>query len=387
MPTLAGRVIFLGGLFVAVSGRLFGPLEFIVIGSVAVVAVAIAVLIRRVRQSTLSISRQLSSSRVEAGQPIRVDLHFNNIGAYSTSLLRVNDSISNTRGVRLSLAPIAAGTTTVAAYRLPTTRRGVIQLGPIAVDDVDAAGLAKRGQVYESKATLLVHPHIEPVPEVRILSGHDPMMGDQQRQALGITDEEFDGLREYQPGDDLRKVHWASSARHDELLVRQFQPPRHGRVTLVIDTRPPGDVDEVLDITTSIAASIASSVLSAGDSVRIQTTEGRSTEVLSGAHNLLAALEFLALLDSGAAEIHQSIPALGGRVVVISPDTQLVENSERREGLARRLNSSALITIDHDEWGRSGKAIVGGQGWSHLTGPGQIAQAWVDLWSRRPVSA
>jgi len=263
----------------------------------------------------------------------------------------------------------------------------VIRLGPVSVDDVDGAGLARRCQVYESNATLLVHPHIEFVPEVRILSGHDPMMGDQQRQALGISDEEFDGLREYQPGDDLRKVHWASSARHDELLVRQFQPPRHGRVTLVIDTRPPGDDNDLLDITTSIAASIASSVLSAGDSIKIQTSEGHSTAVLSGMSRLLAALEFLALLDSGAADIHESVPAPGGRVVVISADPRLVDDPETRNGLARRLSSSALITIDPRDWGQSAGGTAGGHGWAHLTGPGQIARAWVDLWSKRPVTA
>ncbi len=386
MPTAAGRVVLVGGLLIAVLGRLFGPLEFIVTGSAAVVAVAIALAIRRIRRSTLSISRHLSSSRVEAGQPIRVDLHVNNVGTHSTPLLRLTDSISSTRGVRLSLAPIPAGSATVAAYRLPTTRRGVIQLGPISVADVDAAGLARRGQIYESKANLLVHPHIEPIPEVRILSGHDPMMGDQQRQALGISDEEFDGLREYQPGDDLRKVHWASSARHDELLVRQFQPPRHGRVTLVIDTRPPGDAVEALDVTTSIAASIASSVLRSGDSVRIQTTEGRSTAVLNGVPNLLAALEFLALLDSGATNIHESVPAPGGRVVMISADPRLVDDSENRNGLRRRLNSSALVTVDHGGWGRSIGTPTGTHGWAHLTGPGQIAAAWVDFWSKRPVS-
>jgi len=107
MPTVAGRVVLIGGLLVAVSGRLFGPLEFIVTGFVAVIAVVIAVIIRRVRQSQLSISRQLSNSRVEAGQPIRVDLHIKNVGAHATPLLRLNDSISGTRGVRLSLAPIS----------------------------------------------------------------------------------------------------------------------------------------------------------------------------------------------------------------------------------------------------------------------------------------
>ncbi|MEZ5167894.1 MAG: DUF58 domain-containing protein [Acidimicrobiales bacterium] len=78
-------------------------------------------------------------------------------------------------------------------------------------------------------------------------------------------------------GDDLRRIHWPSSARQGDLQVRQFRPPRHGRLTVVIDTRPPGDTDTVLDVTTSIAASITASVLQAGDAARIESTDGRTT--------------------------------------------------------------------------------------------------------------
>jgi len=386
MPTKAGGLLLLGGLATAGAGRLLGPLEFIVAGFVATAAVLLAVAIRHIRKSRLTISRLLSSSRVEAGQPVRVDLEVHNVGRHRTPLLRLQDSISSTRGVRLSLAPIRRNGSVIASYRLPTTRRGVITLGPVTVDDTDAGALARRRHTFTSLATLLVHPAIEFVPEIPILSGHDPMMGDQQKQALGISDEEFDGLREYQPGDDLRKVHWPSSARHDELLVRRFQPPRHGRVTLVVDVRPPGDVNEVLDITTSIAASIASSVLSAGDSVRIQTTQGLCTSVINGSSNLIAGLEFLALLDSGAPDIHESVPAIGGKVVVISADPRLPDTPTARSGLASRLSASALITVDHSDWNQQNRGGVGGPGWAHLTGPGQIAMAWRTLWSRRPVT-
>ena len=387
MPTKGGWLLLLGGILVAVLGRLLGPIEFIVTGVVAVAAVALAVMVRAIRRSTMVVSRRLSSSRVEAGKPIQVDLHVSNSDRHTSPLLRLHDSISGTRGVRLSLAPIAAGASTVASYRLPTTRRGLVRIGPVKMVDTDPAGLASRAHFFDTTATLLVHPPVEAVPEVRILSGHDPMMGDQQRQTLGISDEEFDGLREYQPGDDLRKVHWPSSARHDELLVRQFQPPRHGRLTIVIDTRPPGDIDEVLDITTSVAASIANSVLNAGDSVRLQTTEGRSTSVITGPSRILEALEFLALLESGAADIHESVPAPGGRVVIISANPSVVGDPASRLGLISRLSASACITVDPSTWGPQAPPSTGGHRWAHLTGPGQLGPAWSRLWSRSKVGA
>lgn len=385
MPTRGGWSLLIGGLAVATSGRLLGLIEFIVAGLIAVAAVVIAVTVRRTRPSQLAVSRHLSNSCVEVGQPVQVDLEVHNLGRRKTPLLRLHDSVSSTRGVKLSLAPIKRGGSTIAAYRLPTTRRGVIRLGPVDIDDLDAAGLARRSRTFRNSTTLLVCPPIESVPKLRILSGHDPMMGDRQRQTLGISDEEFDGLREYQSGDDLRKVHWPSSARYDDLLVRQFQPSHHGRITLVIDTRPPGDDNDVLDITTSIAASISSSVLSTGDSVRIQTTEGRSTKVINGAPRILEILEFLAVLDSGGPGIHVSVPAPGARVVVISADPTLAGMPEARAGLARRLNASALITVDASGWSPQAGPGALGHGWAHITGPGQIAVAWSRLWSRRRV--
>jgi len=387
MPTRGGWLLLWGGILTAISGRLLGPIEFIVAGIVAISAVAIAVGVRTTRRSTLVVSRRLSSSRVEAGRPIQIDLKIKNLADHRSPLLRVHDSISSTRGVRLSISPIGRRRSTIASYRLPTTRRGLVRIGPIEIVDTDPAGLARRRHSFDTISTLLVHPPIEVVPEIRILSGHDPMMGDQQRQTLGISDEEFDGLREYQPGDDLRKVHWPSSARHDELLVRQFQPPRHGRLTIVIDTRPPGDLDEVLDITTSLAASITNSVLRAGDSIRIQTTEGLSTNVITGPARLLEALEFLARLESGADAIHESVPATGGRVVVVGASPSAAADPAARAGLMARLSASACITVDPSTWGPQAQPAIGGHAWAHLYGPGQLGPAWGLLWSRTKVSA
>ena len=108
-------------------------------------------------------------------------------------------------------------------------------------------------------------------------------------------------LRPYAAGDDPRHIHWKSTARLGEFMVSRFQPSRPGRLTVVIDTRPPGDAASVQDRTTSVAASIVSSVLRAGDEARILTTDGRGTPVLQRRSDVAVALEFLALLAGGRA--------------------------------------------------------------------------------------
>ncbi len=377
MPTRAGWGVLISGVAFVIAGRLFGAVEFLVAGTVAVAAVVIAVVLRRIRPSQIAVARQLTPPRVPAGEPARVDLEVINRAGYRTPLLRLHDSVSGTRGVHLSLAPLAADDGRVqGAYRLPTTRRGVLDLGPIRIDDVDALGLARRSHRVDTRVRLVVHPPIEPLPPVRVPAGDDPLLGEELRQSLGLSDEEFDGLREYVPGDDLRKIHWPSSARHGDLQVRQFRPPRHGRLSVVIDTRPPSDSTLALDHTTSIAGSIASAVLAAGDATKIETTDGRTTELVTGVSQLDPMLEFLALLEGGSGSIHASVPTSAGTVVAVSADPALVRDAGARRLFAQRLRAAIVITVDADRWGTSEVEGNRTADWLHLTAPGQLASLW-----------
>lgn len=375
MPTRAGWGVLIAGVALIVAGRLVGGVEFIVPGAAAVAAVVGAVVVRRVRPSRIAIAKQLTPPRVPAGDPARVDLEVINRGSTRSPLLRLHDRVTGTRGVHLSIAALEPEGSTRGAYRLPTTRRGVLELGPTTIDDVDPLGLARRSHHLDSTVRLIVHPHIEAIPVRRVPSGDDPLLGEELRQSLGLSDEEFDGLRPYAPGDDLRRVHWPSSARQGELQVRQFRPPRHGRLTVAIDTRPPGDASEALDITTSIAASITASVLAAGDATRIETTDGRSTPLVHGNAQLDPLLEFLALLEGGSPVIHPAVPSSAGTVVAVTTDPHIATDRSARHTLAQRLRARIVITCDATSWGAPDGHHSSGE-WIHLTGPGQLASLW-----------
>lgn len=378
MPTRAGWGMLGGSIAFTVAGRLFGAIEFLVVGVTAMSVVLLAVLLRQVRPSRVAVARTLTPPRVPAGDPARIDLEITNRARGRSPVLQLHDAVTGTRGVNLAIAPIAGkGGQTHGAYRLPTSRRGVLDLGPIEITDTDGLGLARRRHQLETRVRLVVHPPIETLPAVRAPTGDDPLLGEELRQSLGLSDEEFDGLREYVAGDDLRKIHWPSSARHDELQVRQFRPPRHGRLSAVIDTRPPSDTVAALDRTTSIAGSIVSSVLHAGDSTRIETTDGRSTPFVSTAPQLDSLLEFLALLEGGDDTIHPSIPAGPGTVIAVSADPTLAHDAAARRRFAIRLRAAIVITVDVDGWAE-GEAIEAPttRDWIHLSGPGQLAKAW-----------
>ncbi|MEM8706132.1 MAG: DUF58 domain-containing protein [Actinomycetota bacterium] len=377
MPTRTGWGVLVAGILFLVAGRLFGAIEFLVVGLAAIAAVVATVLLRQLRPSRLAVARQLTPPQVPAGEPARVDLEVVNRGRGRSPVLRLHDAVTGTRGVNLALAPVAGdGGSVHGAYRLPTTRRGVLDLGPIRIDDVDGLGLARKRHDIDTRVRLIVHPPIESLPPIRVPAGDDPLLGEELRQSLGLSDEEFDGLRPYVPGDDLRKIHWPSSARGDELQVRQFRPPRHGRLSVVIDTRPPSDTTTALDRTTSIAGSVAAAVLEAGDATRIETTDGRSTPLVTGRSQLDPVLEFLALLEDGAEQINPAVPSGAGTVVAVSADPLLATDTAARRRFAVRLRAAIVITVDADQWGTNPSGSISTGDWIHLTGPDQLAERW-----------
>jgi len=375
MPTRAGWGVLTGGVLLLLAGRAAGGLEFIVPGTAAIVAVVGAVAVRRLRPSRIAITKHLTPPRVPAGEPARVDLEIFNRSTVRSPLLRLHDEVTGTRGVHLSIASIPGQGSSRGAYRLPTTRRGVLELGPTLVDDVDPLGLARRTHRLDSTVRLIVHPLVEVIPVRRVPSGDDPLLGEELRQSLGLSDEEFDGLRPYAPGDDLRRIHWPSSARQGEMQVRQFRPPRHGRLTVVIDTRPPGDEAAALDITTSVAASVAASVLAAGDATRIETTDGRSTPLVHGNAQLDQVLEFLALLEHSSPTIHPAVPTSPGTVVAVTTDPSIATDRNARHAFAQRLRARIVVTCDAERWGSHEAGHSSGD-WIHLTGAGQLAGLW-----------
>ncbi len=355
-----------------IFGRLIGGIEFLVPGIAGVTSVALALLLRHLLPSRVTVKKRLSPQRVPAGDSARVDIELHNQGSRRTPLLHLHDAVRGTRGFTLNVAPIAAeGGVARASYRLNTASRGLHEVGPMTIHDSDAFGLVQRRHEIPSLLRLVVHPRLEIIPQFPVPSAEHSLLGKKHHRSLGLSDEDFDGLRPYTPGDDLRRVHWLSSARQDELQVRQPRPPQHGLLSVVIDTRPPGDLATALDVTTSIAGSIAASVLAAGDATLIETTDGRSTRRVIGNSQLDSLLEFLALLANGSPQIHAAIPSNGGTVIAVSADPALITDLAARRNFAERLGAQLVITTDVQNWGANSHSHRS-SGWIHLTAPNQL---------------
>ncbi|MGH9086046.1 MAG: DUF58 domain-containing protein, partial [Acidimicrobiales bacterium] len=237
MLTRQGWLVGIGVALLLLSGRLFGLTELFALGVVAAVLLAGAGLVVGSARLELEVGRSVHPVHVEVGTPTRVELTIRNMRASRSPVLRLRDPVSGTRGADLLVSPLGRGERTVAAYRLPTDRRGIVRIGPLDVVVGDPFGLTNLATEAAQAVEVTVFPRVDAIEPLPYTTGHDPLAGARQPNSLGRTGEDFYALRPYTVGDDLRRVHWPSSARHDELLVRQNELPWQGRTTVLLDVR------------------------------------------------------------------------------------------------------------------------------------------------------
>lgn len=297
MPTRAGWLVAVGGLASVVTGRLLALTELYILGAVALALVVVATLSVRRSLPPLVVERVIAPPRVHRGGDSRVELRVGNGGRRRSPLLDLHDPVAGTVGANMALAPIDAGGHRAVSYRLPTDRRGLLDIGPLTATRTDPFGVASRRTEVTGETHLTVLPTIEPLHRLPEAPGRDdPLSGTSRPHVVRPGGGEFASLREYVAGDDLRRVHWPSSARAGDLLVRQEDPPWQDHLTLVLDARAGRVSAERFEYAVTAAASIVHAVARIGDRVRLVMTNGTDTGLVDARAARQTLLEHLALV-------------------------------------------------------------------------------------------
>jgi len=279
---------------------MLGLVELFSLAAGATVLVIASVVYVRLVRFGFDATRQPHPARVHAGQASRVELSVRNTNRRRSPVVIVRDPFDRgRRWARFLLAPLQPGETARAAYRLPTERRGVFELGPLSAQLRDPFGLAQSVSDAAPATKLTVYPKVVPIEPLPHTLGHDPHAGADHATALGRGGEDFYALREYQVGDDLRRVHWKSVARTGELMIRQDEMPWQGRATVVVDLRLGIHDADSLERAVSAAASIVSACWQHRSLVRLAATDGTDSGFAAGHAHVDAILEYLATADLG----------------------------------------------------------------------------------------
>lgn len=256
-----------------VLARMFGSVELAGLGAAAGMAVAVAAVVVGRAPLTYRGERWLAPTRVGVGDFAEARLRFTNTGPRPTTGPAVALDTIGPAAAGCVVPPLRPGAMAEGRYDLPTSQRGTIRVGPLVVRVGDPLGLAERRLVVAEAARMVVHPRIHPVLALPGSSTREARLGS-TRPARAPRGDDFFALREYEVGDDLRRVHWRSTARLGELMLRQDEM-RFGEVaTVLLDTRAGAHRGDSFERALEVAASIAAALYEDGRRLRFLTTGG-----------------------------------------------------------------------------------------------------------------
>lgn len=233
---ISGTVTPIGWLALATAlvllpvGLVLGWTEFIVAGLIAVTVLVIAVPFLA-GSLAYRVGFDLPVERVVAGTEVAGTLTVTNAARRLQLASRIDVPIG--AGLTDVWVPLLRpGHTHGEQLIIPAYRRGIIDIGPVTTVRTDPLGTLKREASWAEVHRLFVHPKTVDVPSTSSGFVRD-LEGTPSRDVVA-EDISFHQIREYQPGDGRRHVHWKSTAKSGRLMVRQFEETRRARLAIVL---------------------------------------------------------------------------------------------------------------------------------------------------------
>ena len=225
------------GLGIAVLGRVFGSEGIVQLGYAFIVLVLAALIVVRLGRHDLDVERSVSPKRAAAGETVTATVSITNRGRGRAPLLLAEDALPQGIGgsARFAVHGIERGGTRATSLELTPSFRGRYEIGPLQISVVDPFALARVRTRSLVRSTLLVHPASEHLSLPRDAGERRSISATSSRNPTGTRGEDFYTLREYVEGDDLRKIHWPSTAKRGRYMIRQEETPWHTRATILLD--------------------------------------------------------------------------------------------------------------------------------------------------------
>ncbi|MDD9207780.1 DUF58 domain-containing protein [Georgenia sp. 10Sc9-8] len=209
----------------------------------------------------LELRRWVTPPVVQAGQTAEVRLEVRSTARRRLPLQLAEEGVDSALGSspRLLLRPLAPGDRHTMKYTVTGARRGHYRLGPLRLHMADPFGLTTTALPLPGTADLLVLPRIE-VLGPAAAGGRSVGGVGRVAHMVALHGEDDASIRAYRDGDDLRRVHWPTTAHRGELMVRQEDRPARRRAVLVLDSRSAAHVGTGEDSTFERAVAALASV-------------------------------------------------------------------------------------------------------------------------------
>lgn len=255
------------GLVLAVAFQWVEALACALAGVVALLLAAMRVVWRPPHV----VSIRVPNERIVAGQTAVGEISVRNERARSARSGIIELPIGTGTG-EFVVPPLGAHETWDEMFLISSRHRGLINVGPARAVRSDALGLLRRVRMWDEPVLLHVHPRTVRVPFDA--TGFQLDVEGVATGKLSSSDVSFHALRDYEPGDDRRAVHWQSTARLGKLIVRQYEETHRSHHVIVLDTSRDAWDHDAFETAVSVAGSLGLANLRESRPVSLTTTEG-----------------------------------------------------------------------------------------------------------------
>lgn len=278
--TPRGRIVTLAGVLVAGFSAAWALRDVFWLGAFAIMVVLGALVLVSLPVRGLRHERVLPVASVPIGTEFQVLLRVIGSRASGPRMLHFEDVVPQSMGVRPRFA-LSGGISVVGeevGYRLVGSERGRFRIGPLLVRSVDPFGLAHNDMAFASTTEIAVTPRVHELG--RLHAGTSGASAETHSARAGLVGQDDVLVREYRRGDDVRRVHWRSTARVGELMVRREEQSWQPTTRLVLDNRrsahagtgSPGSFEWAV----SAAASAGMALLATGTTLELADANGPS---------------------------------------------------------------------------------------------------------------
>jgi uncharacterized protein (DUF58 family) len=370
--------------------------DLVRVGALLVILPLVAALAARRSRYRLACTRRIDPPRIPAGQQVTVAVRLENVARLRTGVLLAEDTAPYSLGTRprFVLDEIEPGGHREFSYTLRSDTRGKFPIGPLKVRVADTFGLVEITRSFSTTNTLVVTPKIIALPRAAAPSSWLGE-GDGGMRTISATGEDDAAPRAYQDGDGLRRVHWKSTARYGELMVRREEHQWRNSASVFLDTRrhahSGSGPSATFEFAVSAAASIGAHLAEEGFRTRLITDEGEIAPRGTFSDTLL---DMLAVIKpSGKTVLRQGTGELaraGGQLIAIVGRMN-ADDATQLAG-ARRGNAPAMaLVLAISTWTAPDAAmttdtartaqILSGSGWrvGVVTSASQLSLAWQQL--------
>jgi uncharacterized protein (DUF58 family) len=380
MPTTRGWAAIGAATALVVLWLVLGEDLLLALAVFLAVGVAGGSMYVRLAAPRLRLTRGIQPQQLHDGERAVVDLTLES--QRKVYRVTVEDRVHGLGSATFIADRVADGDTMAGRYEVISRPRGVYTVGPARISIGDPLGFTESTSTFGHASRLVVYPRIEHFDGVPTGRGQDQTISTSRASFWHTGGEDFYTLREYQHGDDMRRVHWPSSARRDELMVKQLEMPWQSRAFIVLDPRAePHASAESFEQAVRGAASTLHHLFKSGYTPTIWMGSGNGT-LVGSAEAYRVAMEELAIVRPAQAMdlrhliAHLRRSGMAGGVLVMVTGAPDDSDLSAFQLLSQDFYRTVVLSVSEDDndpmigFARAGALVV------RSTATGEWAESW-----------